>query len=119
LIANNIKENPKAFWNYARNRMKTHPAIGSIEGIDCKLYTSDKDKSIVLNIFFACVFTTVDPNTVPSFHVDKNDDISLSSITINPSVVVDSLKCGKAPGPDGWPVRSVQIIYVPPCLYFL
>ena len=22
-IANNVKENPKAFWNYARNRMKT------------------------------------------------------------------------------------------------
>jgi len=46
---------------------------------------------------------TEDPNTVPNFHVDKNDDISLSSITINPSVVFDKLtllKCGKAPGPD-------------------
>jgi len=44
-IANNNKENPKAFWNYARNRMKTYPVIGSIEGIDGKLYTSDEDKS--------------------------------------------------------------------------
>jgi len=24
-IANNIKENPKAFWNYTRSRMKTRP----------------------------------------------------------------------------------------------
>jgi len=39
-MANNIKENSKAFWNYARNRMKTCPAIGSIESIDGKLYTS-------------------------------------------------------------------------------
>ena len=44
-IANNVKENPKAFWNYARNRMKTRPALGNIEGIDGKLYTSDIDKS--------------------------------------------------------------------------
>jgi len=44
-IANNIKVNPKAFWNYARNRMKTHPSIGSIEGIDGKVYVLDKDKS--------------------------------------------------------------------------
>jgi len=33
-IANNVKENPKAFWNYARSRMKTRPAIGNIKGID-------------------------------------------------------------------------------------
>ena len=39
-IVNNIKVNPKAFWNYAtaRNRMKTHPSIGSIERIDGKVY---------------------------------------------------------------------------------
>ena len=41
---------------------------------------------------------TEDPNTVPNFHVHKNDDISLSSITVNPSVVFEkltSLKCDK------------------------
>ena len=55
-IANNIKENPKAFWNYARNRMKTHSAIGSTEGIDGKLYISDKDKSNALNKLFSSVY---------------------------------------------------------------
>ena len=52
---------------------------------------------------------TEDPNTVPSSHVDKNYDISLSSI--NPSVVFEkltSLKCGKALGPDGWPVEVLK-----------
>jgi len=98
--------------------------IGSIEGIDGKLYTSDKDKSNALNKFFS-VFTTEDPNTVPSFHVDENDDISLSNITINPSVVFEkltSLKCGKAPGPDGWPVEVFNKCtdhFCTPCLYFL
>jgi len=59
-IANNIKENPKAFWNYARNyRIKTCPAIGSIEGIDGKLYTSDKDKSNALDKFFSSAFLKI------------------------------------------------------------
>ena len=41
-IANNIKMKPKAFWNYVRFRMKTHPSIGNVEGIDDKVYASDK-----------------------------------------------------------------------------
>jgi len=65
--------------------------IGSVEGIDGKLYTSDKDKSNALNKFFSSAFMTEDPNTVHSFHVDTNDDISLSSITINPFVVLEKL----------------------------
>jgi len=89
--------------------MKTHLAIGSIEeGVDGKLYTSGKDKSNALNKFFSSAFTTEDPNTVPRFHVDKNDDISLSNIIINLFVMFEkliSLKCSKAPGPDGWPVK--------------
>ena len=39
-----------------------------------------EDKPNALNKFFSSAFTTDDPNTVPSFHVDKNDDISLSSV---------------------------------------
>jgi len=112
-IANNIKENAMAIWNYARNRMKTCPAIGSIGGIDGKLYTSDKNKSNALNKFFSGAFTTEDPNTIPSLHVDKNDDISLPSITIYPFVVFEkliSLKCGKAPGPVGWPFEVFRSV---------
>ena len=107
-IANNIKEHPKAFWNYARARMKTRPAIGNIEGIDGKLYTSDEDRSNALNRYFSSVFTQEDPNTAPIFHIDKSDDVSLSSINITPSIVFDklvSLQTGKLPGPDGWPAE--------------
>ena len=85
--------------------MKTRPAIGNIEGIDGKLYTSDVDKSNALNKFFSSVFTNEDPNTAPTFTVNKSDDVSLSRVTINPSIVFEklvSLKTGKAPGPDGW-----------------
>ena len=88
--------------------MKTCPAIGNIEGIDSKLYTSDEDKSNAFNRFFSSVFTQEDPNTAPIFHIDKSDNFSLSSINITPSIVFDklvSLKSGKSPGPDGWPAE--------------
>ena len=55
--------------------MKTRPAIGNIEGIDGKLYTSDKDKSNALNKFFSSIFAHEDPNTAPTFYVDKSDDV--------------------------------------------
>jgi len=73
-----------------------------------------------LSQIFSSAFTTEDPNTIRSFHVDKNDDISLSSVTINPSVVFEKsilLKCGKAPGQMVGQLkflRSEQITYVPP-----
>ena len=51
--------------------MQTRPAIGRIEGIDGKFCISDKDKSNALNKFFSSAFMTEDPNTAPSFHVDK------------------------------------------------
>ena len=78
---------------------------------DGKLYTSDIDKSNALNKFFSSIFTNEDPSTVPTFNIDKSDDISLSSITIDPSIVFEklaSLKTGKAPGPDGWPAEVLQ-----------
>ena len=43
--------------------------------------------------------------------MDKNDDVSLSSINITPSIVFDklvSLKSGKSPGPDGWPAEAFK-----------
>ena len=125
-IANNIKEYPKAFWNYARSTMKTHPAIGNIEGIDGKLYTSDEDKSNALNRYFSSVFihTRILTQHLSFIYVEKSDDVSLSSINITTSIVFDtlvSLKTGKSPGPDGWPVEvlnNVQINYVSPCLFY-
>jgi len=46
-----LGENQKSFWNYARNRIKTHLALANIEGIDGKLLTSDVNYSNALDIF--------------------------------------------------------------------
>ena len=63
-----------------------------------------------------------DPNTVPNFMEIKMINFSVQYIAINPSVVFEkltSLKCGKAPGPDGWLVEICQIIYVPLSILFI
>ena len=44
--------------------MKTRPSIGSIEGIDGKIYVSDKDKSNAFNKFFSSVFTVEDSSLI-------------------------------------------------------
>ena len=74
--------------------------------MDGKLHTSDEDISNAFNRYFSSVFTHENPNTAPTFHVDKSDNTSLSSIAIEPSVVFEklvSLKTGN--GPDGWPAE--------------
>ena len=58
----------------------------------------------LIGSYFSSVFTQEGPNTTPIFHIDKSDDVSLSSINITPSIVFDklvSLQTGKSPGPDG------------------
>ena len=88
--------------------MKTCPKIGNIEDVDSNLHTLDEDISSSFNKYFSSVFTQEDLNTVPTFHVDKCDHISLSTINIDPSLVFEkliSLKTGKSPGPDRWPAE--------------
>ena len=82
-----------------------------IECIDCRLYTPDEDKCNALNRYFANVFTQEDPNIAPIFHIDKSDNVSLSSINITPFIVFDklvSLKTGKSPGPGGWAAEVLK-----------
>ena len=56
-IADNAKENPKTFCNYARTRMKTHFVIGNIEDVDGNLHTLDEDISSTFNKYFPVFYT--------------------------------------------------------------
>ena len=53
-------------------------------------YFLDKDKSNAFNKFFSSVFAVEDSSMVPNFHTDKGD-VSLSSITIDPAIVLEKL----------------------------
>ena len=73
-LVNQVKDNPKSFWNYTRHFSKSSSSIAMIEKDGVKL-TNDKDKAEVLNNFFISVLTQEQP-------LDHIHQICPSSISI-------------------------------------
>ena len=66
-IAGEAKRNPKAFYRYARSKMKTKSTVGDLERLDGTMADTDVQKAEVLNSFFASVFTTEGEGDIPQF----------------------------------------------------
>lgn len=66
-IASEAKTNPKAFYKYARSKMKTRVRITNLTDEAGNLVTSDKDKANLMNNFFSSVFTNEDLTNMPNF----------------------------------------------------
>ena len=102
LIAINIKEDSKSFWNYVRMQSKTRTGIGDLESSDGTLSSSDHQKAELLNTFFASVFTEEDTSTIPT--IDGIDiEEHLEQVEITPEKVkkkLNNLKTSKSPGID-------------------
>ena len=47
-LADNIKNNPKSFWKYARSRFTSRSMIPLLEKLDNTIATSSKDKAETL-----------------------------------------------------------------------
>ena len=67
MIAMEAKKNPKAFFNYARSRMKTRTGISDLEYPDGRMAHADVEKAELLNAFFSDVFIEEDLATIPTF----------------------------------------------------
>ena len=63
-LAKESKSNPKAFYKYANEKLKTKSGIGNLETKDGKVIT-DKGKAEALNKFFTSVFTREDTDHIP------------------------------------------------------
>ena len=66
-IAKEAKENPKAFYKYARSKLKVNATVGDLKKANGSLAQNDKDKANTLNSFFASVFTKEDTSSIPDF----------------------------------------------------
>ena len=66
-IAGEAKKNPKAFYNYARTKMKTRSGVSDLESADETTAHRDVEKAEVLNTFFSSVFTVEDTARMPNF----------------------------------------------------
>ena len=103
IIAMEAKKNPKAFFNYARSKMKTRTGISDLEYPDGRMAHTDVEKAELLNAFFSDVFTEEDLATIPTFE-QRTYREPLTDITINDDMVaavLGRLKPNKSPGGDG------------------
>lgn len=104
-VANESRKNPKKFWSYVKNKLKTSTGIADlklqVEG-NTIFARSDIEKAQTLSEFFAKVFTRepeIDsvPPPMPA------NVISIPELTITKEVVkrhLQKLKTEKSPGPD-------------------
>lgn len=100
-ISREVKNNPKAFYSYARSRMKTREGIADLVTEDGTKLTGNKEKADILNEYFSSVFTIDNDQTQPHFQEKCRDP--LESLAINEEQVrkkLTALKPNKSPGPD-------------------
>ena len=101
-LAKDVKDNPKAFFQYVNTKLKPKENISNLLKDDGTLTSTDLEKCDVLNNFFASVFTTEDKNEIPTFSCPNTNFLSTMSITDHDMErALNSLKVNKSPGPDG------------------
>ncbi|KAK3085705.1 hypothetical protein FSP39_007566 [Pinctada imbricata] len=111
-IANEVKENPRAFWKYTRSKTTVRSGVGDLKDKEGVMHSDDKAKAEILNSFFCRVFTNEDLERIPSLE-RKHYGPTLSHIDINEETVVkciQKLKPGKSAGPDGFHPRVLKEI---------
>ena len=102
LIAVNIKNDSKSFWNYVRSQSKTRTGISDLEGSDGTLSSSDYQKAEMLNTFFTSVFTEEDLSNIPTLE-KRSFEECLNQVKVTPEKVqkkLKNLKTSKSPGID-------------------
>eukprot|EP00794_Sanderia_malayensis_P001826 gene1826-2050_t len=98
-VAKVAKDNPKAFFQYARGKLKTRTSIPDLQKSDGSAINGDKEKAEALNRFFSSVFTKEDLKDIPQFPIIVVlQDLKITAELVVPNV--KTLKPNKSPGPD-------------------
>ena len=120
-LARIAKSKPKAFWKYAKSRLKTKPQIPSLSKPDGSKASTSKDKAETLNAYFCSVFTVENIQNIPEI----TSCAVLQTIKITPVVVrnkLHDLNPNKSPGPDQWHPYFLKeladCIYIPLSILF-
>ena len=101
-VAENIKDNPKAFWRYVQSNTKTKEKIGVLYDQDGNVCTEDQEKAQLLNNYFCSVFTDENQSQLPVLHQPLNTPIISTMETTPDSVkkLLNNLNVTKSAGPD-------------------
>ena len=123
-IARQAKNNPKAFYNYSKSKLKTRAGVSDLKKSDGTVTQTNLEKAEVLNDYFTSVFTQEDVTNIPE--AEKWDgDSFLDDLVITEDQVekkLKGLKIDKSPGPDGMHPRILKelsdMIAGPLCILF-
>ena len=100
-IAAESKKNPKGFYKYVNQNLKTRPSVADLE-VDGKTVTEDQAKAEILNEYFSSVFTRENTEAVPNLET-KTTKFPFNPPIFSEQAVLEQLKRlkpSKSPGPD-------------------
>ena len=103
-MSRNIKNNPKAFYAYAKSKMKTKEYIPDLHVSDQEQAKTSFSKAQVLNNFFSSVFTKENIENVPTFEIPHDVPTISDAIDVSTEKITEklkNLKINKSAGPDG------------------
>ena len=108
-LANNIKDNPKAFWTFVKKTKSEEVGISDLK-VNNSVISDAKGKAEALNNQFASVFTQENTDEIPT--LDTEDYEEVPRLIISSEGVLKQLKNlapNKAPGPDQLPPWFLKI----------
>ena len=106
-LASDAKVNSKKFFSYIRSKSLTKDKVHPLKDRDQNLVFSDKDICTLLNDYFTSVFThenSAIAYPTLNYRLESENNETVNSVIISENVVcklLQELKVGKAPGPDG------------------
>ena len=105
-LALDLKDNPKAFWQYTNSRRKTKTRVSSLRPGDETVpeAVTDAEKVDVQNRFFASVFTVEDCSNIPTPASEWTGELLEDILVIKDQVEqkLMALHPVSSPGPDGF-----------------
>ena len=122
-LIDQIKTEPKKFYNYARHFSRSSSTIEVLEH-EGKKITDDQEKAEILNDFFISVLTTDSEQHLNTPLPEVTEDKLFFDVTITPDTIrekLSKLHCNKACGPDGIHVnvlRNVLDFDKPLCILY-
>ena len=109
-LATESKNNPKAFFNYARSKTRVRQGVSDLKNPQGAVITEDQDKASALNSFFCSVFTKEKLDTMPNM-TQRAYATELSSASFSIEDIEASLRKlnpTKSTGMDGLHPRVLQ-----------
>ena len=100
-LAKEVKNNPKALYQYVSSRVKPRETIPELKTPDGTYTDGDQQKAELLNNFFGSVFTQETDDEMPQCNYNVQSEINHTEVSTETiTKLLQSLKPNKSPGPD-------------------